>query len=360
MRAADFTRRAFIAALPLLGRAAEVVPSQSTRVRDPATEFELTRLTNPSVNSWLIASPTRSVTSRSNALLYCSDRTGNVQAFRLDLRTGESRQLTQAENLDRHAIGYLPDERTVVYFDGDRLNAASGARTRTIYQTESGWERAGGFAVMDDGNHVVVGERRGETRRLRLVAISRAATATLIETDEEIAFSRPRPRRASVLYARRESLWLVDYTGQNNRRLKAAEGIPAQAVWAADGRSFTYLRIPPDERALNDLREHVPDANDDKKIATTSQFITFTRNRDSSVFAGASRNRASPYLLLLIRLARRELTLAEHRASDPSQVTVLFTPNSQRLLWHTDREGKSAIYTMNVEKFVEQTEPDEG
>jgi hypothetical protein len=104
------------------------------------------------------------------------------------------------------------------------------------------------------------------------------------------------------------------------------------------------------------LRDHTPDLNEDKRIAPTSQFVAFSRNSDASVFAGVSRNKSSPYLLLLIRAARRELTVAEHRASDPREVTVLFSPNSQRLLWHTDCEGKFAIYTLDVEKFVEATD----
>ena len=74
---------------------------------------------------------------------------------------------------------------------------------------------------------------------------------------------------------------------------------------------------------------------------------------------GVSRNLASPYILLLLRVARREFTVAEHRARDARDVTVLFTPNSQRLLWHTDREGKSAIYAMAVEKIIEKTEVSE-
>jgi oligogalacturonide lyase len=127
-----------------------------------------------------------------------------------------------------------------------------------------------------------------------------------------------------------------------------------------DGRSFSYLRVPENDKELNELREHTPDTNEDKKIASTSQFVTYTRNSDASVFAGVSRNKPSPFILLLIRIARRELTVAEHRASDPRDVTVLFTPNSQRLLWHTDREGKAAIYSLAVEAFIEKTEEIEG
>jgi oligogalacturonide lyase len=356
---AGITRRAFVAALPFLGRAAEIYRSESKRLRDPATEFEITRLTDPSFNSWLIPPPGRSIVGRNNALLYCSDRDGAVQAYRLDLKSGESRRLTSATKLDRATVAYLPDEHTVCFFEENTLFAASGTRQRTVYEVESGWERTPAFTITDDGNHALLVERKGNKRRLQMITIGRGAAGTVVEADEDINFVRPRPKRASILYGRDNSLWLVDYTGQNNRRLKTPAGTPAQALWSADGKSFTYLRIPESETELNDLREHVPDTNEDKKIASTSQFVTFSRNSDASVFAGVSRNKASPYILILLRVAHRELTVAEHRARNPQDVTVLFTPNSQRLLWDTDREGKFAIYSLAVERFVENTETSE-
>jgi Tol biopolymer transport system component len=345
-----------IAMASFAASAAEIIPSQVKRVRDPATEFELARLTDPAYNSWLIAPPARSITNRSAAVLFCSDRGGSPQAYRLDLKTGETRQITNSGNLDRATLSYLPDEKTVCYFDGPALMTDTGSRSKRVYQVEAGWERLPAFALTEDGHHGFLAERREGKTRLRLLPVLRGSVSTVIEIDEPITFIRPRPRRASVLYGRPDSLWLVDYTGENHRKLRTAPGGPSQALWQSDGRIVSYLRVPERETELNEIREHTPDANEDKKIASTSQFVTYTRNSDSSVFAGVSRNKASPFILLLIRTARRELTVAEHRAKEPKDVTVLFTPNSERLLWHTDREGKAAIYSFAVEKFVEKTE----
>jgi oligogalacturonide lyase len=74
------------------------------------------------------------------------------------------------------------------------------------------------------------------------------------------------------------------------------------------------------------------------------------------VFIGASASKASPYVLLLVRAVKRELALAEHRASDAAMVTPLFAPNSQSVFFVSDRHGKPAIYWMNVERFVSATE----
>ena len=115
-----------------------------------------------------------------------------------------------------------------------------------------------------------------------------------------------------------------------------------------------YLNLPEDKKQLNNIREHVPDSNTDKLVAKTSQFACFGSNRDSSVFAGASRN-ASPAVLLLLRVTQRERTLCEHKASDPASVAPVFSPDSQRVYFQSDRHGKPAIYRVRVDKFVEET-----
>ena len=74
------------------------------------------------------------------------------------------------------------------------------------------------------------------------------------------------------------------------------------------------------------------------------------------MFVGASASKASPAVLLLLRSVRRELTLCEHRASDPSMVMPRFTPDSQRVLFQSDKNGHMAIYAVDVERFVEQTD----
>jgi oligogalacturonide lyase len=71
---------------------------------------------------------------------------------------------------------------------------------------------------------------------------------------------------------------------------------------------------------------------------------------------GASRSKAQPDIVLLLRDTRREMVLCEHRASRPESVTPSFSPNSQRVYFQSDHDGKSAIYSVNVEPFVEETD----
>ena len=335
-----------------------MLPSAVRRYTDPATEFPVSRLTDPAYSSFLPPFYARAVSRRSSFLLYASDVSGRYEAYRMDLKSGQSRQLTDAADLDPASPALLPDERGFCYLDGDRLISASlsSLRTREIYQIPDGYARGRGLSIAEDGLYAAVVEKGASRYRLQLVEMSHGSATLLAECAEEISRPVPRPRRASVLYARGGSVWLANYDGKRNYRLRLAEGETGPAMWSPDGRSVLYLNYPADRHKLHNLREFTPDSNDDRMIAETSQFVGFGSNADSSVFVGASGSKASPYVLLLVRAVKRELTLAEHRASDPRMVGPIFAPNSQRIFFVSDRHGKPAIYSMSVERFVAETD----
>jgi oligogalacturonide lyase len=225
----------------------------------------------------------------------------------------------------------------------------STLRAHEIYKTDG----AQAVRFSEDGFYAAVAERH----RLQLFSVAKGSAQTLVESEEEISDPMPRPKRASVLYRRAGGWWLANFDGKLNYRLRTAEGETGPALWSPDGRSVYYLHYPPDAaHKLHSLREFVPDSNEDKAVADTSQFVGIGRNADASVFAGASGSKASPYVLLLVRTVKRELTLCEHRASDPAMVCPVFSPNSQRVFFVSDRHGKPAIYGIAVEKLVEETE----
>jgi oligogalacturonide lyase len=336
-------------------------PSERARYADPSTELEVLRLSDPAHTSRLPVYYNRFHARRNGFLLYASDRAGAVQAFRLDLKTGESRQLTDARALDPASLTLLPDERSFAFFDGPslRLSNLSNLRERELYRIPDGWSRCPGATVSGDGQRAFFGERAAGVSRIRAVTTGKGLAATIAETGVEVSDPVPNPRRAQVLYRQKdEALWIVNFDGKQNRKLRLPDGLVGPARWSPDGRTVVYLHYPADTTQLNALREFTPDENTDKLIGRTSQFVHFGENSDASVFVGASRNRAAPYVLIFLRVTRRELTLCEHSATDPSAVAPAFSPDSQRIYFHSDRDGKPAIYCMRVEKFVENT--DEG
>jgi len=338
-----------------------VSPTEFRRYADPATELEVVRLTNPAFSSGLTAPHLRQFTKRSDALIYWSERDGTRQLYRLDLHNGQSKQLTDAAALDVSGFCLSPDDRYLYFFDGPELQSVSSglSRPRVLYKAPEGKTPsrliASHLIVTADGSVLFA-----EGSRIMRVALQK--TGVLMETDGPIDLMMARPRHAQFLYRQGGRFWLVNTDGTGKKALSFASGAGAgassvgEALWSPNGRTLLYLNIPDDPKQLITLRENSPDDSTDSLVARTSQYGTFAPNGDASVFAGASRSKASSYILILLRVTKRELTLCEHRASDPAIVSVVFAPDSQSIVFVSDRHGKPALYRVPVEKFVEQTD----
>lgn len=329
--------------------AGAVSASEFKRYADPATELEVVRLTNPAFASGLTAPHLRQFTKRGEALVYWSERDGTRQIYRLDLKNGESKQLTSAAALDVRAFALSPDDRYLYYFDGPVLQSVTSgvSKPRDVYKVPNG-SAISGLTVASDGSVLFA-----EGSRLMRVALQK--TGPVLEADGKIDLVMARPRHAQVLYRQEDAFWLVNADGTGKKQLSLEKGTTGQALWSPAGHTLLYLHVPDDPKQLITLRENSPDDADDKLIARTSQFGSFAPNGDASVFAGASRSKASSYILILLRVTRRELTLCEHRASDPAIVSVVFAPDSQSIVFVSDRHGRTALYRVPVEKFVEET-----
>jgi oligogalacturonide lyase len=361
------TRRVLLASLAgagvgLASDKGQTLASESKRYADPATELAVFRMTDPSHQSWLPAYYEHAVSRHGNFMLYASDRGGSVQACRMDLKSGQSRVLTEARNLLRDSLTLTPDEHNFCYLDGRALMLASlgSLHAREVYRVPEGFEPGRGFSLSEDGFYAGLVEQKPSSSRLRLISMRSGTAETIAESTAPISDPMPRPKRAGMLYRRGDDeLWLVNFDGGQNRKLHVAPGGLGSAFWSTDGRTVLYLNFSADPKQLNSIRECTPDTNEDRFISSTSQFASFSKNADSSVLVGASRSKASPYVLLLVRSVRRELTLCEHRATDPRMVAPIFSPNSQRVFFQSDRDGKLAIYSMVVDRLVEATETED-
>jgi oligogalacturonide lyase len=360
------SRRCFLCSLPAAALAADsqkgrTFSSPARAYKDPSTDSVVFRLTDPAYTSTLPAHYGRPVSRRGNFLVVSSDAGGAMNVYRLDYKSGETRQLTDATALEPLSVTLTADDRGFCYLDNGRLFSAAfaGLRAREVYRIGDGFEAVPGINITEDGLYATLVERKSTHYRLRLIRMADGVATTLTEADEELRDPVPRPRRASVLYRRAGGAWLANFDGKQNYRLRLADGEAAAAVWTPDGRAVLYLNVPPEKpaekRRLNNIREFTPDSNEDKAIANTTQFAVFERNSDGSMFVGASGSKASPHLLLLSRAVKREFTLCEHRASDARLVAPVFSPNSQRVFFTSDQHGKPAIYSMLVDKLVEDT-----
>ena len=331
--------------------------SDAQRYADPATEFIVTRLTSPQYESRLTAYYNRAMMGR-NTLLFSNDRTGRFEVHRADFKNGQTRQLSSAERLDPASIALLANDHALCYFDGPSLRELnlSTLRDRELYRVADGVERPAGFSVAADGSHGFFVEKSADGYRLRSVDLARGTVATLVEGREELTSVVARQGHPQVTFSCAGATWLTGADGKSAIRLTLAPGEALAPRWPAEGESLLYINLAQAQGQLNSIREFSPAGGTDKLVAKTSQFVAFGANADASVFVGASGSKASPHVLILLRQTRRELTLCEHRARDARAVAPVFAPSSQRIVFASDRHGKQAIYTMSVERFVEETE----
>lgn len=333
---------------------AEVLPSDAKRYYDPATEFTVVRLTDPAYSSYLTAAYNRGF-GRS-FLLFSNDRGGKFDVYRMDVKSGQSRRLTEAEHLDPASVALLSGDREFTYIDGASLHILNltAQREREVYSAAAPFDQLAAVAVMPGSGGLCVIERGNGRSRIRIVSLARTAAAeTLVESDEEIATPAPRPGGGVAFRCGSK----VCFSGKPaEMRPLGLAGRVGPMYWAADGSSLLYLSISETPGQLNSIREYVLATGQDRLVAKTSQFVQLAPNGDASVFVGASGSKASPHVLILLRSSKRELTLCEHRVSDPRNLSVVFSPNSQRIVFQSDQHGKPALYTIAVERFVSETE----
>jgi oligogalacturonide lyase len=319
------------------------------RYDDLATDFAVLRLTDPATPS-LLPSPARNPLSRRNASLVYAANTGSWQVFSLDLKKNQLRQITTAAALLPTSLLQLPDQSALLYFDGDQLMLSA---TRTV-EVQRASSPTGAIHASTDFQVAYV-DRAGPHYRLRLLNLRTRVATTLAESDDEIHAPLFRPKRASILYRRANGLFLVSLATKRSERLRIPSGDILDAHWSPDGRSVLYLHAVSGQQPV--VRENVPDAprDPDQMVAETSNYAALGRNADASMFVGAGSGKVAPYLFVLARAVRRELTLCEHRASDPSRTAVQFSPNSQQVYFNSDLHGQWAIYRLDVAKLVAET-----
>jgi oligogalacturonide lyase len=335
------------------GRSTKVKPrarplpsvGEFVRFTDPDTETAVVRLTNPASASMLPAPSNRIVSVKERFLVFSSNRTGQFAPFRVDLRSGALRQIAVTSSLSPASLCLAPHERSVYFVDGGELKEAdlSKSKIETLTDNVTAFSPsaagAGLFAV----------------RGGKLQHVSGKDITTLAEDVSEECLAQP-GGGTGCLFARRRAAEVREFwfASAGTSPVLLASGRVSNPYWTPQGQSIIFLRdMPRGETLFSEIHEAAVSGGVETLVTPTSQFAAFSPNGDGSVFVGASRSKAQPDVMLLLRSGHSEMTLCEHRASQPAQVCPVFSPDARRVYFQSDRQGKPAIYSVNVEQLVE-------
>jgi hypothetical protein len=321
-----------------------------SRFVDPATEAFVVRLTDLKSSNYLPAASNRFVSLKDRSLLFSSDRNGTLSPFQVDLRTGALRQLTIATHLSAESLCLDPKERWLYYLDGGQLKRLEVAKKGFRRQSsETIAEEVDAFSISQNGALFAI--RAGALERMDI-----GGTVPVAVTGAQTCFAQPDGKGClftRAISAAEHELWYAASIPAAKPVLLAAGRI-RDPFWSPDGQSLLFLRdvITPNV-ALAEIHQVGLDGSGERCVAPTSQFACFAPNFDGSVFVGASRSKAQPNIVLLLRSAKREMTLCQHHSSHPADVSPVFSPDARRVYFQSDEEGKPAIYSVNVELLVE-------
>lgn len=353
------TRRQFSWSLAGAGVVAQAQVAPIRRYLDPSTETEVWALTDPDYTCLLPLAQNRCVSSKNGFVLFAMETPQGWQAARMDIKGGALRVLTSAANLQPQSLALSADDRTVYFADGAKLMAvaSNGGRLRTLY--ESAHENAFSQGLSLAENSTALAFRENHQAVVLPVNTSTRSNPRVVG-EAEPSPEPPQLHASGAVFYRgpHGEIW---YAPAGGKAIKLPiEGEIGQAVWNPDGQSILYLKLNQGKGIPNALFEYSLESGRESLVGRTSQYVRFSRNGDSSVFVGASASKAQPFVLLMLRITRRELALCEHKASNPAMVLPRFSPGSQRVFFQSDRLGKPAIFTVAVDRLVENTDADEG
>ena len=324
-----------------------------TRETDPVTENTIVRLTVPSSASFLPYARNRFVSARERILVFASDRGGHFAPFALDLRTGSIKQIAETAKLDPRSITFDHQEKLIRYLDGGSVmeTGLSHGSPRTLAEGVTSFSSAADGSLYLIASGKLVRKEGNDSRTLA----------------DDAAETWPQPNSGGCVFSRviigagaggpeeRE----LFYAGADSSKPELlVSGAVREPFWDADGQSILFLRdvITDNGAVMSEIHGCRVKSGGEYPVSTTSQFASFAPNSDASVFVGASRSRAQPTVILMLRSPHREMTLCEHRSSHPAEVSPVFSPDNRRIYFESDHEGKSAIYSVNVELLVEASE----
>jgi oligogalacturonide lyase len=318
------------------------------RFTDPVTENVVVRLTRPSSQSFFPETENRFVSSREAFLVFTSDRPGAFAPFHANLKTGLITQIADVRALRRQSLALDAREHALYFLDGDELRIVGlpHGKPKTIVDSVTNYHLGGrlDILVIQQGDKLYRWASGGRQH----LADNVSSRGVVSPAGNGCFFLRE-------IAKDKKEIWYISFRGDPPKLL--VEGNISSPYWRPDGEAVLFLnQVDRKSYIASIVCEAGLDGSPAREIVETSQFACFAPNGNGSVFVGASGSKAQPDIVILLRSAKREMVLCEHRATNPRAVCPAFSPNSQRVYFQSDHEGKSSLYSVNVERLVTETE----
>jgi Periplasmic component of the Tol biopolymer transport system len=337
-------------------------------------------------------------------LVTASDRGGKRDLWLVDLRNGESLQLTDSSGrFDDFSALLSADDGYLLYSAGNgiwRLDLSSLKEER-LFASESGW-RFGSFGVDPGDSRALVSEMaesdvvesRGDWSSFepqweahphcRLVSLDLETGISRVAHEEMgcwLGHPQPRPGRPDELLFCHEGpqwridarLWLVDADGSRLRCAKPRrpeDMIVTHEFWSADGSAILFVHKDYDNRAT--IRSIDPETLSETIVAEFTYSAHVFASPDGRWFVADGQPAQPvlpetgkdsletmanniPNLYLIDSDSGREEVLCRHGSSfkpygnaQDCHPHPSFAPDSKSVLFSSDRDGRPAVYRVEI------------
>jgi oligogalacturonide lyase len=394
-----WTRRRALATgllLPGLAHAAgrgTRIEHDETELVDDLTGRSLSRLTDPAVLHHLPHYHHHFLSKNNRFLILGGEADGTRQIHYYDLRRNRSTQLTEGTGTLAYSATLDEAEEQVFFLQGDALKRTSlkGRGEHAMFRCPSGWRFTGHMSLSADARSAAVVEMREDDSRddpaeqfagrpqcrIRLIELESGRDEVVVTERAWLVHPQFRPGRRELLYGHEgpvgqvaDRLHWIGVDGKGGAPIRSKKsGRTERGYWAPDGSEVRFVHYPDESLRAATICGLVPETGAERRIAGCSAFGWMHENVDGSALVGASRRPSGPNIYVLFPRLDREITICEHGASGKSypvagsdgtdyecaRPETFFSTDSRWVYFVSDRDGKPAVYRMDVEDLVETT-----
>jgi oligogalacturonide lyase len=367
--------------------------------RDSVTGREVVRLTPPEYISHQMYFYSKMFTNDSKKLIIGNKRTGKYHYYMLDLENGETRQLTEEDEMFSFGAHLTADDRSIILNHGPAMYVMDlkTLKEEKIHETPGEWAGMGvGFS--DDYRTAIFTEtlkadllppQKGwggfsaqmkKKPLCRIVLFDMETGKRIVVYEEKVWMSHPqiRPGDPNTIMFCHEGpwdevdarLWLINADGTNLRcahpRTTPNEQM-GHEYFLSDGSALAFVHFASKTYGENATVRFInPDTLEEKVLMPCSGYSHMYSNLDNTLIVGDGTKRTpenhvvaadsdNQWIYMIDVKKKKEERLCFHGTSEKTydtnqdaHVHASFSPDSKKVVFTSDREGMPCVYLCTI------------